>query len=92
VTFDNRDGRGLTGVIVRINRRTAATGAGTADSGTWLVPLHMLRHVLDISASSVSCSGRRQQGGALRPRLRRLNHAMRGASVIRLASFLSRKF
>jgi hypothetical protein len=50
VTFDDRDGRGVTGVIVRINQRTATigTGTGTADVGTWRVPFHMLRHVLDI--------------------------------------------
>jgi hypothetical protein len=41
-------------VIVRINQRTATigtgtgTGTGTADGGTWRVPFHMLRHVLDI--------------------------------------------
>ena len=48
VTFDDRDGRGITGVIVRINKRTATIGTGTADGGTWRVPFHMLRHVLDI--------------------------------------------
>jgi len=48
VTFDDRDGRGITGVIVRINQRTATIGTGTADGGTWRVPFHMLRHVLDI--------------------------------------------
>ena len=46
VTFDDRDGRGITGVIVRINQRTATIG--TSDSQTWRVPFHMLRHVLDI--------------------------------------------
>jgi hypothetical protein len=48
VTFEDRDGRGITGVIVRINQRTATIGTGTADGGTWRVPFHMLRHVLDI--------------------------------------------
>jgi hypothetical protein len=48
VTFDDRDRRGITGVIVRINQRTATIGTGTADGGTWRVPFHMLRHVLDI--------------------------------------------
>jgi hypothetical protein len=46
VTFDDRDGRGITGVIVRINQRTATIGTG--DGGTWRVPFHMLRQVLDI--------------------------------------------
>ncbi len=46
VTFDDRDGRVITGVIVRINHRTASIG--TTDGGTWRVPFHMLRHVLDI--------------------------------------------
>jgi hypothetical protein len=46
VTFDDRDGRGVSGVIVRINQRTATIGTG--DGGTWRVPFHMLRHVLDI--------------------------------------------
>ena len=48
VTFDDRDGRGITGVIVRINQRTATIGTGSAHGGTWRVPFHMLRHVLDI--------------------------------------------
>jgi hypothetical protein len=47
-TFDDRDGRGITGAIVRINQRAAAIGTGTADGGTWSVPFHMLWHVLDI--------------------------------------------
>ena len=46
VTFEDRDGRGITGVIVRINQRTATIG--TSDGGTWRVPFHMLRPVLDI--------------------------------------------
>ncbi|MDB5818210.1 MAG: hypothetical protein JWQ11_1850 [Rhizobacter sp.] len=46
VTFDDRDGRAITGVIVRINQRTATLGTG--EGGTWRVPFHMLRHVLDI--------------------------------------------
>lgn len=48
VTFEDRDGRGITGAIVRINQRTATIGTGTSDGGTWRVPFHMLRHVLDI--------------------------------------------
>ncbi|CAN5885816.1 hypothetical protein BH11PSE8_BH11PSE8_19200 [soil metagenome] len=48
VTFEDRDGRNVTGVIVRINQRTATIGTGTADGGTCRVPFHMLRHVLDI--------------------------------------------
>ncbi len=48
VTFEDRDGRGITGVIVRVNQRTATIGTGTPDDGTWRVPFHMLRHVLDI--------------------------------------------
>ncbi len=47
-TFDDRDGRAITGVGVRNNQRTATIGTGTADGGTWRVPFHMLRHVLDI--------------------------------------------
>ena len=42
-----RDSRSVTGVIVRINQRTATIGTG--DGGTWRVPFQMLRHVLDIS-------------------------------------------
>ena len=48
VTFEDRDGRSITGVVVRINQRTATIGTGTANGGTWRVPFHMLRHVLDI--------------------------------------------
>jgi hypothetical protein len=48
VTFEDRDGRGITGVIVRINQRTATIGTGPAYGGTWRVPFHILRHVLDI--------------------------------------------
>ena len=48
VTFDGRDGRAITGVIVRINQRTATIGTATADDGRWRVPFNMLRHVLDI--------------------------------------------
>ena len=48
VTFEDRNGRGITGVVVRINQRTATIGTGTAHGGTWRVPFHMLRHVLDI--------------------------------------------
>jgi ribosomal protein L35AE/L33A len=46
VTFNDREGRVLTGVIVRINQRTATIGIGAG--GTWRVPFQMLRHVLDI--------------------------------------------
>ena len=46
VTFDDRDGRGITGVIARVNQRTATNGTGTG--GTWRVTFHMLRYVLDI--------------------------------------------
>lgn len=46
VTFEDRDGRSITGVAVRINQRTATIGTG--DGGSWRVPFHMLRHVLDI--------------------------------------------
>jgi len=48
VTFDDRDGRAITGVVVRINQRTATIGTDTADGGTWRVAFHLLRHVLDI--------------------------------------------
>ena len=48
VTFDDRDGRDITGVVVRINQRTATISTGTTHGGTWRVPFHMLRHVLDI--------------------------------------------
>lgn len=46
VTFDDRDGRNITGVVGRINQRTATLG--TSDGGTWRVPFHALRHVLDV--------------------------------------------
>ena len=46
VTFEGRDGRSITGVAVRINQRTATVGTG--DGGSWRVPFHMLRHVVDI--------------------------------------------
>ena len=46
VIFEDRAGRGVTGVIVRVNQRTATIG--TADRGTWRVPFDMLRHVLDV--------------------------------------------
>ena len=46
VTFDDRDGRVITGVVVRVNQRTATIGTG--DGGTWRVPFGMLRHVLEI--------------------------------------------
>ena len=48
VTFNDRDGRAITGVAVRINQHTVTIGTGTAEGGTWRVPFHMLRHVLDI--------------------------------------------
>ena len=47
VTFDSREGRAVTGVIVRFNQRTATVGTGTGDGGSWRVPFHMLHHVLD---------------------------------------------
>ena len=47
--------------LLRINQRTATIGTGTADGGTWRVPFHMLRHVLDIWASPAPCIGRRQE-------------------------------
>ena len=46
VTFEDRDGRAITGVVVRVNQRTASIGTG--DGGTWRVPFQLLRHVLDI--------------------------------------------
>ena len=46
VTIQDRDGRSITGVAVRINQRTAMIG--TADGGNWRVPFDMLRHVLAI--------------------------------------------
>ena len=46
VTFDDREGRNITGVIVRINQRTATLGTG--DGGTWRVPFHVLRRVLEV--------------------------------------------
>ena len=45
-TFDDRDGRNITGVIVRINQRTATLATG--DGVTWRVPFHALRQVLDV--------------------------------------------
>lgn len=46
VTFEDRDGRSITGVIVRINQRTATIGTG--DGGSWRAPFHLLRHVVDV--------------------------------------------
>ena len=46
VTFEDREGRNITGVIVRINQRTATLGTG--DGRTWRVAFHALRHVLDV--------------------------------------------
>ena len=45
-TFDDREGRNITGVIVRINQRTATLA--TSDGATWRVPFHVLRHVLEV--------------------------------------------
>jgi hypothetical protein len=45
---------------VRVNRRTATIGPGTG--GTWRVPFHILRHVLDICVALNSGSGKRQEG------------------------------
>lgn len=46
VTFEDKDGRNVTGVIVRVNQQTATLG--TRDGHTWRVPFRALRHVLDI--------------------------------------------
>lgn len=46
VTFDDREGRNIASVVVRINQRTATLGTG--DGGTWRVPFNALRHVLDV--------------------------------------------
>lgn len=46
VTFQDRDGRHITGVAVRINQKTATVATG--DGGSWRVPFHMLRHVVEI--------------------------------------------
>jgi ribosomal protein L35AE/L33A len=46
VTFNDREGRVLTGVIVRINQRTATVGV--RGGGTWRVPFQMLRNLVDI--------------------------------------------
>ena len=46
MTFNDRDGRNVTGVIVRINQRTATLS--TRDGTTWRVPFHVLRHVLEV--------------------------------------------
>lgn len=46
MTFNDKDGRNITGVIVRINQRTATLGTG--DGETWRVPFHVLRHVLEV--------------------------------------------
>jgi hypothetical protein len=45
-TFDDREGRNITGVVVRIKQRTATLATG--DGQTWRVPFHVLRHVLDV--------------------------------------------
>ena len=46
VTFEDRNRRAITGVVVRVNQHTATIGTG--DGGSWRVPFHLLRHVLDI--------------------------------------------
>lgn len=46
VTFNDQQGRNITGVIVRINQRTATLG--TSEGETWRVPFQALRHVLDV--------------------------------------------
>ncbi|CAN5756316.1 hypothetical protein BH11PSE13_BH11PSE13_42070 [soil metagenome] len=46
VTFNDREGRNITGVIVRINQRTATLGTGAG--GSWRVPFDALRHVVDV--------------------------------------------
>jgi len=40
VTFDDRDGRGVTGVIALINRRVAKIGTG--NGGNWRVSFHIV--------------------------------------------------
>lgn len=72
VTLNDRDGRNITGPIVRINRRTATLGTGTGtgdgDGGTWRDAFHALRVM-----SSTSVNRRPRQPvavkRALRPRL-----------------------
>lgn len=61
VTFQDRDGRNITGVVVRINQRTATVGTG--DGGKWRVPFHMLRPARHLSHGDFKPSI-----GALRPR------------------------
>lgn len=46
VTFQDRDGCTVTGVVLRLNRQTASIATG--DGGKWRVPFDMLRHVIDI--------------------------------------------
>jgi len=46
VAFNDRDGRTITGVIVRVNQRTATIG--TKDGGSWRVPFPMLRQVVEV--------------------------------------------
>lgn len=46
VTFSDRDGRAITGVIVRVNQHTATLSTG--DGSSWRVPFHALRRVLDV--------------------------------------------
>ena len=46
VTFDDGKGGAVTGVIVRVNRRTATIAA--SDGRTWRVDFQLLRHVVDV--------------------------------------------
>ncbi|MEJ8852812.1 hypothetical protein [Variovorax rhizosphaerae] len=46
MTFNDREGRNVTGVIARINQRTAILGI--SDGETWRVPFHVLRRVLEV--------------------------------------------
>ena len=46
VTFNDREGRNITGVIVRINQRTATIDPG--DGTSWRVGFPLLRHVFDV--------------------------------------------
>jgi hypothetical protein len=46
VTFEDRSGRGITGVVMRINPQTATVGVPSGE--TWRVPFKMLRQVVDI--------------------------------------------
>lgn len=46
VTFEDAQGRGLMGVIKRVNRRTATLE--TMDGRTWRVDFELLRHVVEV--------------------------------------------